>query len=81
MSKYIESLSWVKEAYLDGINAFKIGPSKRECPHEGDNNMLREYWLKGYEEAETNHEEQVTCLLLFGEAPVEVNNFIVKHGL
>ena len=81
MNAYLMSLDWVKDAFVEGIQAFKYDLSDRDCPYTTPSCVLREAWIKGYYDAETNHEEQVTCRLLGFEPPEEVNNFIARHDL
>jgi ribosome modulation factor len=81
MNEYLMSLDWVERAFVEGIQAFKNDLNERDCPYTSPSSVLREAWIKGYDDAETNHEEQVTCRLLGFEPPDEVTNFIVKHGL
>lgn len=72
MNKYLKNISWVKESYEKGIQAFIDDPKKCNCPITNQSSVLREAWLKGYCDAETLHEEHVTCRML-GIDPQHIN--------
>jgi len=76
-----------EKAYVEGIEAWKnIKPGDAlldvKPPYDDikESNLFRA-WMNGYEDADENHTEYVTNILLSGDSPEEVNNFIVKYGL
>jgi hypothetical protein len=76
-----------EKAYVEGIEAWKnIKPGDELLdvkPLYDDIKAPKQFraWMKGYWDADENHTEHVTNLLLSGDSPEEVNNFIVKYGL